>query len=33
VPLEWLEFPEAFTLPVIEAVGEPESNRWPIRWP
>ena len=31
VPLEWPEFPEAFTLPVIGAVsvGEPEPNRWP----
>lgn len=31
VPLEWPEFPEAFTLPVIGAVsvGEPEPYRWP----
>ena len=31
VPLEWPEFPEAFTLPGIEAVsvGEPKFNRWP----
>jgi RimJ/RimL family protein N-acetyltransferase len=31
VPLEWPEFPEAFTLPDNGAasVGEPEPNRWP----
>lgn len=31
VPLEWPEFPEAFTLPGSGAVsvGEPEPNRWP----
>ena len=31
VPLEWPEFPEAFTLAVSGAVsvGEPEPNRWP----
>ena len=31
VPLDWPEFPEAFTLPVSGAisVGEPEPNQWP----
>src|SRR4029453_10672976 len=31
VPLEWPEFPEAFTLPEIGAVSvaEHEPNRWP----
>lgn len=31
VPLDWPEFPEAFTLPVIgdASIGEPQPSRWP----